>query len=407
MTSSTARLIETEYRLGAHNYKPLDVVLSRGEGVYVWDIEGNRYLDCLSAYSAVNQGHCHPKILAAMVEQAGKLTLTSRAFRNDQLGAFYKEICELTGYGKFLPMNTGAEAVETAIKAARKWAYEVKGVPEPEAEILVFHNNFHGRTTTIVGFSSEDQYRQGFGPFTPGFRLLPFGDVEAVRAAMHPKVAAILVEPIQGEGGIIVPPEGYLRALREIATAHRALLLADEIQAGLGRTGKMFAFEHEGIRPDVVIVGKALSGGLYPVSGILADDEVMGVFRPGDHGSTYGGNPVAAAVARTALRVLVEEGMVENSARLGAYFLGRLRALASPHVKEVRGRGLWIGIELHPEAGGARRFCERLQQLGLLCKETHTHTIRIAPPLTIRQEEIDWAMERLSEVLTAPVPAAV
>ncbi|MCZ7650892.1 MAG: ornithine--oxo-acid transaminase [Thermoanaerobaculia bacterium] len=403
----TDEYIALEDRYGAHNYHPLDVVVQRAEGIWVWDVEGRRYMDFLAAYSAVNQGHCHPRILEALVEQSRRVALTSRAFRNDQLGAFYKEICELTGYGKFLPMNTGAEAVETAIKAARKWAYEVKGVPEPEAEILVFHNNFHGRTTTIVGFSSEDQYRQGFGPFTPGFRLLPFGDVEAVRAAMHPKVAAILVEPIQGEGGIIVPPEGYLRALREIATAHRALLLADEIQAGLGRTGKMFAFEHEGIRPDVVIVGKALSGGLYPVSGILADDEVMGVFRPGDHGSTYGGNPVAAAVARTALRVLVEEGMVENSARLGAYFLGRLRALASPHVKEVRGRGLWIGIELHPEAGGARRFCERLQQLGLLCKETHTHTIRIAPPLTIRQEEIDWAMERLSEVLTAPVPAAV
>ncbi|MCL4839667.1 MAG: ornithine--oxo-acid transaminase [Thermoanaerobaculia bacterium] len=403
----TDEYIALEDRYGAHNYHPLDVVVQRAEGIWVWDVEGRKYMDFLAAYSAVNQGHCHPRILEALVEQSRRVALTSRAFRNDQLGAFYKEICELTGYGKFLPMNTGAEAVETAIKAARKWAYEVKGVPEPEAEILVFHNNFHGRTTTIVGFSSEDQYRQGFGPFTPGFRLLPFGDVEAVRAAMHPKVAAILVEPIQGEGGIIVPPEGYLRALREIATAHRALLLADEIQAGLGRTGKMFAFEHEGIRPDVVIVGKALSGGLYPVSGILADDEVMGVFRPGDHGSTYGGNPVAAAVARTALRVLVEEGMVENSARLGAYFLGRLRALASPHVKEVRGRGLWIGIELHPEAGGARRFCERLQQLGLLCKETHTHTIRIAPPLTIRQEEIDWAMERLSEVLTAPVPAAV
>ncbi len=402
----TNEYIALEDRYGANNYRPLDVVIQRAEGIWVWDVEGRKYMDFLAAYSAVNQGHCHPRILEALIEQSRRVALTSRAFRNDQLGAFYQEICELTGYARFLPMNTGAEAVETAIKAARKWAYEVKGIPEPEAEILVFDGNFHGRTTTIVGFSSEEQYRQGFGPFTPGFRLLPYGDLEAVRAAMHPKVAAILFEPIQGEGGIIVPPDGYLCGLREIATTQRALLVADEIQSGLGRTGKLFACEHEGIRPDVVIIGKALSGGLYPVSGILADDEVMGVFRPGDHGSTYGGNPVAAAVARTALRVLVEEGMVENSARLGAYFLERLRALSSPHVKELRGRGLWIGIELHPEAGGARGFCERLQQLGMLCKETHTHTIRIAPPLTIRQEEIDWALERLAEVLTAPAPAA-
>ncbi|HQN38142.1 MAG TPA: ornithine--oxo-acid transaminase [Thermoanaerobaculia bacterium] len=402
----TNEYIALEDRYGANNYRPLDVVIQRAEGIWVWDVEGRKYMDFLAAYSAVNQGHCHPRILEALIEQSRRVALTSRAFRNDQLGAFYQEICELTGYARFLPMNTGAEAVETAIKAARKWAYEVKGIPEPEAEILVFDGNFHGRTTTIVGFSTEEQYRQGFGPFTPGFRLLPYGDLEAVRAAMHPKVAAILFEPIQGEGGIIVPPDGYLRGLREIATTQRALLVADEIQSGLGRTGKLFACEHEGIRPDVVIIGKALSGGLYPVSGILADDEVMGVFRPGDHGSTYGGNPVAAAVARTALRVLVEEGMVENSARLGAYFLERLRALSSPHVKELRGRGLWIGIELHPEAGGARGFCERLQQLGMLCKETHTHTIRIAPPLTIRQEEIDWALERLAEVLTAPAPAA-
>ncbi len=402
----TNEYIALEDRYGANNYRPLDVVIQRAEGIWVWDVEGRKYMDFLAAYSAVNQGHCHPRILEALIEQSRRVALTSRAFRNDQLGAFYQEICELTGYARFLPMNTGAEAVETAIKAARKWAYEVKGIPEAEAEILVFDGNFHGRTTTIVGFSSEEQYRQGFGPFTPGFRLLPYGDLEAVRAAMHPKVAAILFEPIQGEGGIIVPPDGYLRGLREIATTQRALLVADEIQSGLGRTGKLFACEHEGIRPDVVIIGKALSGGLYPVSGILADDEVMGVFRPGDHGSTYGGNPVAAAVARTALRVLVEEGMVENSARLGAYFLERLRALSSPHVKELRGRGLWIGIELHPEAGGARGFCERLQQLGMLCKETHTHTIRIAPPLTIRQEEIDWALERLAEVLTAPAPAA-
>ncbi|QQR72781.1 MAG: ornithine--oxo-acid transaminase [Holophagales bacterium] len=403
---NTQDYIALEERFGAHNYHPLDVVINRAEGVWVWDVEGRKYLDFLAAYSAVNQGHCHPRILKALVEQSCRVALTSRAFRNDQLGLFYQEICELAGYQKFLPMNTGAEAVETAIKAARKWAYKVKGVSADKAEILVFHNNFHGRTTTIVGFSSEDQYRDGFGPFPTGFRLLPYGDAEAVAAAMNPNVAAVLVEPIQGEGGIIVPPAGYLQRLRELTREHHALLIADEIQAGLGRTGKLFAFEHEGIRPDIVIVGKALSGGLYPVSGILADDAVMGVFHPGDHGSTYGGNPVAAAVARVALRVLVEENLVDNSARLGEYFIGKLRAIGSPHVKEIRGKGLWIGIELHPEAGGARRFSELLQAEGLLCKETHTHTIRIAPPLVIRREEIDWALERLAKVLTAPVTAS-
>jgi ornithine--oxo-acid transaminase len=400
MSLTSADYVALEERYGAHNYHPLDVVVARAEGVWVWDVEGRRYLDFLAAYSAVNQGHCHPRILKALVEQSCRVALTSRAFRNDQLGPFYKELCELSGFARFLPMNTGAEAVETAIKAARKWGYTLKGIPEGQAEILVFHQNFHGRTTTIVGFSSEEQYREGFGPFTPGFRLLPYGDAGAVEAAMGPQVAAVLVEPIQGEGGIIVPPAGYLRALRDLTRRHRALLVADEIQSGLGRTGKLFAYEHEGIRPDVVIVGKALSGGLYPVSGILADDEVMGVFHPGDHGSTYGGNPVAAAVGRAALRVLVEEGMVENSARLGDYFLERLRAVRSRHVKQVRGKGLWLGIELHPEAGGARRFCEALQREGLLCKETHQHVIRIAPPLTIRREEIDWALERLERVLT-------
>jgi ornithine--oxo-acid transaminase len=400
MSLTSADYVALEERYGAHNYHPLDVVVARAEGVWVWDVEGRRYLDFLAAYSAVNQGHCHPRILKALVEQSCRVALTSRAFRNDQLGPFYKELCELSGFARFLPMNTGAEAVETAIKAARKWGYTLKGIPEGQAEILVFHQNFHGRTTTIVGFSSEEQYREGFGPFTPGFRLLPYGDAGAVEAAMGPQVAAVLVEPIQGEGGIIVPPAGYLRALRDLTRRHRALLVADEIQSGLGRTGKLFAYEHEGIRPDVVIVGKALSGGLYPVSGILADDEVMGVFHPGDHGSTYGGNPVAAAVGRAALRVLVEEGMVENSARLGDYFLERLRAVRSRHVKQVRGKGLWLGIELHPEAGGARRFCEALQREGLLCKETHQHVIRVAPPLTIRREEIDWALERLERVLT-------
>jgi len=399
--SKTAELIALEERAGAHNYHPLDVVVERAEGVWVWDVEGRRYLDCLAAYSAVNQGHCHPRIVQALVDQSRKVALTSRAFRNDQLALFYQELTELTGYDKALPMNTGAEAVETAIKAARKWGYKVKGIPEGEAGILVFENNFHGRTTTIVGFSSEAQYRDGFGPFTPGFRLLPYGDADAVEAAMHENVAAVLVEPIQGEGGIIIPPNGYLRRLREITEAHNALLVADEIQSGLGRTGRMWAYEHEGIRPDIVIMGKALSGGLYPVSAIVADDEVMDVFHPGDHGSTYGGNPVAAAVARMALRVLQEEGMVERSARLGAYFLERLRAIDSPHVHEVRGRGLWIGIELTREAGGARRFCEALQAEGMLCKETHEHIIRVAPPLVITQEEIDWAVERLTAVLTA------
>jgi len=391
-----------EDRYGAHNYHPLDVVLSRGEGVWVWDVEGKRYLDCLSAYSAVNQGHGHPRIRQALVEQAARLPLTSRAFRNDQLGLFYQELCELTGYEMALPMNTGVEAVETALKAARKWAYEVKGIPEPEAEILVFDGNFHGRTTTIVGFSSEEQYRQGFGPFTPGFRLLPYGDLEAVRAAMHPKVAAILFEPIQGEGGIIVPPDGYLRGLREIATTQRALLVADEIQSGLGRTGKLFACDHEGVRPDVMTIGKALSGGFYPVSAVLSSREVLGVFRPGDHGSTFGGNPLAAAVGRAALRVLVEEHMIENAAAMGEYFQERLAEVNSPHVKEVRGKGLLIGVELKPEAGGARRFCEALQERGILAKETHRHILRFAPPLVITRADIDWAIERIAPVLLAP-----
>ncbi|HWN43581.1 MAG TPA: ornithine--oxo-acid transaminase [Thermoanaerobaculia bacterium] len=397
---ATQDYIALEEQYGAHNYHPLDVVVARGEGCWVWDVEGKKYLDFLAAYSAVNQGHCHPEILNAAIGQARQVTLTSRAFRNDQLGPFYQEICELTGFGRFLPMNTGAEAVETALKTARKWAYKVKGVPEGKAEILAFTNNFHGRTITIVSFSTEELYRSGFGPFTPGFRILPYGDAEAVAQAMNPNVAAILVEPIQGEAGIIVPPAGYLKRLREISDEHNCLLMVDEIQSGLGRTGKMFAYEHEGVRPDVVIVGKALSGGFYPVSGILADDAVMGVFQPGEHGSTYGGNPMAAAVGRAALRVLVDERLVENSATMGEYFMGRLRRIESRHVKEVRGVGLWIGIELHREAGGARRFCEALQHEGLLCKETHDHVIRIAPPLTIKKDEVDWAVERLERVLT-------
>ena len=398
--TGSARFIELEERHGAHNYHPLDVVIARAEGAWVWDVEGKRYMDFLAAYSAVNQGHCHPRLVKVMEEQAKRVTLTSRAFRNDQLGPFCEELTQLTGFHRVLPMNTGAEAVETAIKAARKWGYTVKGIPADEAEILVFDGNFHGRTTTIVGFSSDDEYRFGFGPFTPGFRLLPYGDADAVAAAMHDKVAAVLVEPIQGEAGIVIPPDGFLRRLREITKDHNALLMMDEIQSGLGRTGKLFAYEHEGVRPDIVIVGKALSGGMYPVSAILADDEVMDVFRPGDHGSTYGGNPLGAAIAREAINVLVEEDMVRASAENGAYFLEELQTIESDHVKEIRGRGLWIAIELNDEAGGARRFCEALQDEGLLCKETHATVIRVAPPLMIGRDDIDWAIERIAKVLT-------
>ena len=398
--TGSARFIELEERHGAHNYHPLDVVIAKAEGAWVWDVEGKRYMDFLAAYSAVNQGHCHPRLVKVMREQAEKVTLTSRAFRNDQLGPFCEELTSLTGFHRVLPMNTGAEAVETAIKAARKWSYTVKGIPADEAEILVFAGNFHGRTTTIVGFSSDEEYRFGFGPFTPGFRILPYGDIDAVEAAMHDKVAAVLVEPIQGEAGIVIPPDGFLRRLRQITTDNNALLVVDEIQSGLGRTGKLFAYEHEGIRPDIVIIGKALSGGMYPVSAILADDEVMGVFHPGEHGSTYGGNPLGAAVAREAMKVLVDEDMIQKSADHGAYFLDKLQAVDSKHVKEIRGRGLWIAIELNDEAGGARRFCEALQEEGLLCKETHATVIRVAPPLTIGRDEIDWAVERISKVLT-------
>ncbi len=397
--AASADLIRLEEEHGAHNYHPLDVVIERARGVWVWDVEGNKYLDFLAAYSAVNQGHCHPKIVAALKAQADRVTLTSRAFRNDQLGPLCAELCRLTGYQRFLPMNSGAEAVETAIKAARKWAHTVKGVSEDRGEILVFEGNFHGRTTTIVGFSSDEQYRQGFGPFTPGFRILPYGDAAAVEKAITRETIAILVEPIQGEGGILIPPAGFLRKLRELATANRVLLAVDEIQSGLGRTGKMFCFEHEGIRPDIVIIGKALGGGCLPISGILADDEVMGVFHPGDHGSTFGGNPLACAVARAALGVIQEERLVENSARLGDYFISRLRELKSINIKDIRGRGLWIGVELTAEAGGARRFCEALQKQGLLCKETHHNIIRFAPPLVITRDEIDWAMERIAKIL--------
>ena len=396
--TKTAEFIRLEDEYGAHNYHPLDVVISKAEGVWVWDVDGNKYLDFLAAYSAVNQGHAHPSIRKALVEQSAKVTLTSRAFRTDQLGLLYKEVHDLTGYARMLPMNSGAEAVETAIKAARKWGYKVKGVEDGKAEILVFTGNFHGRTTTIVGFSEDDQYKDGFGPFTPGFTLLPYGDLEAVRKAMNPNVVGILVEPIQGESGIIIPPEGYLKGLADLCREHRALLIADEIQSGLGRTGKLFACEHEGVRPDVMIVGKALAGGFYPVSAILSDDEVMAVFNPGDHGSTFGGNPLGCAVAREALKVLTDEKLVENSAELGDYFMDKLRTLNSDSIKEVRGRGLWIGVELTPQAGGARRYCEALERRGLLCKETHETTIRFAPPLCITRKELDWAFERVQAV---------
>lgn len=394
----TEDYVELENRYGAHNYHPLDVVIDRAEGVWVYDVEGKRYLDCLASYSAVNQGHCHPKILKALMEQAHKVTLTSRAFRNDQLPLLYKELHDLTGMDMVLPMNSGAEAVETAVKTARKWGYKVKGIPDGQAEIIVCANNFHGRTVTVISFSSDEQYRDGFGPFTPGFKIIPFGDAKALAAAITPNTCAFLVEPIQGEAGIVIPPAGFLKEAEELCRKNRVLLMTDEIQSGLGRTGKLFAYMHEGIRPDLLIVGKALAGGFYPVSAVLASEEILGVYKPGDHGSTFGGNPLGCAVARAALRVLVEENLVERSAELGAYFLDRLKTLRSPQLKEVRGRGLWIGIELNTLA---RPYCEKLKELGVLCKETHDHVIRIAPPLVITREEIDWAFEQIKKVIEA------
>jgi len=397
----TNEYISMEEEFGAQNYKPLNVVLSRGEGVWVWDVKGDKYLDCLSAYSAVNQGHCHPKIFRAMVEQAGKLTLTSRAFRNDQLGPFYKELCRLTNSHKVLPMNSGAEAVETVIKAVRKWGYQVKGIPKDQAEIIVCENNFHGRTIAIIGFSTEKQYREGFGPFAPGFKIVPFGDSCAVEQAITPHTIGILVEPIQGEAGVIIPHAGYLKELRTICNSHDIILILDEIQTGLGRTGKLLAEEHEGIESDVTLIGKALSGGFYPISAVLSNKEVLGVFMPGDHGSTFGGNPLACAVAREAIKVLIEENMIENAAQMGDYFLSRLKTIRSPYIREVRGKGLLMGVELVPEAGGARRFCERLMQEGVLCKETHENVIRFAPPLVITKADIDWAIKRIEPVLSS------
>ena len=394
--TTTHRLIEMENTFGAHNYKPLDVVVQRAEGVWVYDIEGKKYLDCLAAYSAVNQGHCHPAILEALVKQAHKVTLTSRAFRNDQLPLLLKDLHDLTGYDMALPMNSGAEAVETAVKAARKWGHTVKGIRDGKAEIVVCKNNFHGRTVTAISFSTDAQYRAGFGPFTPGFKTIPFGDADALRDAITPRTCAFLVEPIQGEAGIILPPAGYLKRAARICHERNVLLMCDEIQSGLGRAGTLFASQHDAIRPDVMIIGKALAGGFYPVSAVLASKEVMGVFKPGDHGSTFGGNPLACAIARAALRVLVEEKLPERSAELGAYFLERLRTLRSPDLKEVRGRGLWIGLELH---SAARPYCEKLKDEGVLCKETHDKVIRIAPPLVITREQIDWAFDRIKKVV--------
>ena len=397
--NTSSNLIATEQRLGANNYKPLDVVLTRGEGVHVWDTDGKRYLDCLSAYSAVNQGHCHPKILAAMVEQAGRLTLTSRAFRNDQLAYLYEELAALTGSHKILPMNSGAEAVETAIKAVRKWGYEVKGVPEGQAEIIVCANNFHGRTLSIISFSTDPDARTGFGPYTPGFRVIPFGDAEAFAAAINANTVAALIEPIQGEAGVIIPPAGYFTRVRELCTANNVTLILDEIQTGLGRTGKLLAEEHEGIEADVTLIGKALSGGFYPVSAVLSNSEVLGVLKPGQHGSTFGGNPLACAVARASLKVLTEEGLIERSAELGDYFRAGLEAVRSNRVREVRGRGLMLAVELHAKAGPARPVVEALRGKGILAKETHGQTIRFSPPLVIEREEIDWALERIGAAL--------
>ncbi len=400
MNSQEYIAIEDQYN--AHNYRPLDVVLTRGNGVWLEDVDGKHYMDFLAAYSAVNQGHCHPRIVKVMVEQATRLALTSRAFRNDQLPLLARELCELTDYEMMLPMNTGAEAVETAIKAARKWGYQVKGVPEDKAHIITCYGNFHGRTITIISFSPEEQYRDGFGPFTPGFELIAYGDAAALEAAIRPHTVAFMVEPIQGEGGVVAPPEGYLKQAREICNRHQVLLITDEIQSGLGRTGKLFAAEHEGVRADVVTIGKAMSGGMYPVSAVLSSREVLSVFGPGDHGSTYGGSPLACAVAREALKVLVEEKLIERAAELGDYLMARLRQIKSPHIKQIRGKGLWVGIVLGAEAGGARRFCEALKDQGLLCKETHWNVIRLAPPLVITKEEIDWALERLTNVLQMP-----
>lgn len=393
---STQDYIQLEDQYGAHNYHPLDLVIEHAEGSWVYDVEGKKYLDCLSSYSALNQGHCHPRILKTLKEQAEKVTLTSRAFRNNQLPLLYQALHEISGLSRALPMNSGAEACETAIKMARKWGYKVKGIPENQAEIIVFENNFHGRTISIISFSTEAQYKDGFGPFTPGFKIVPYDDVEAVKNAINPNTCAVFMEPIQAEAGILIPKPGYIKQVAELCKQNNVLFIADEIQTGLGRTGKMFAFQHEGIQPDVIVVGKALSGGFYPVSAVMANDEVMGVFHPGDHGSTYGGNPLGCAVARTALDVIREESLVERSATLGEKFLNQLKTIHSPHIKEIRGRGLLIGIELTSKA---RPFCEALKGEGVLCKETHDYVIRFAPPLVVSEADLNWAFERIKKVI--------
>jgi ornithine--oxo-acid transaminase len=399
-TMKTSEYIQLENEYGAGNYKPLDVVLTKGEGIWVWDVDGNKYMDCLAAYSAVNQGHCHPKILEAMMSQAKKLTLTSRAFRNDQLPLLYKELCELTNSHKILPMNSGAEAVETAIKCVRKWGYEVKGIEKDKAEIIVCADNFHGRTLAIVGFSTDDNARDNFGPFAPGFITIPFGDAEALEKAITKNTAAFMVEPIQGEAGVIIPPKGYLQKVREICDKNNVILILDEIQTGLGRTGTLLAEEHEGIEADLTLIGKALSGGFYPVSAVLSNKEVLEILKPGQHGSTFGGNPLACSIARAALKVLVDEDMIKNSKELGDYFLSELKKIGNKNIKDIRGRGLMIAIELHEGTmGGARAVAEKLKELGILCKETHTYTIRFAPPLMIKKEEVDWALDRIKQVL--------
>ena len=392
--------INLENKYGANNYKPLDVVLTRGKGVWVWDVDNIKYLDCLAAYSAVNQGHCHPKILKSMIEQAQKLTLTSRAFRNDQLPLLYEELCKLTNSHKVLPMNSGAEAVETAIKSVRKWGYEVKGVEKDKAEIIVCANNFHGRTLAIVGFSTDENAKDNFGPFTPGFKTVPFGDSDALETAITKNTVAFMVEPIQGEAGVIIPPTGYLKKVRSICEKNNVILILDEIQTGLGRTGTLLAEEHEGVEADMTLIGKALSGGFYPVSAVLSNKEVLQILKPGQHGSTFGGNPLACSVARTALKVLVEEGMIKNAQKMGAYFLSELKKIKNKNIKDIRGRGLMIAIEFHEGTNnGARTIAEKLKALGILCKETHTYTLRFAPPLVIKKEEIDWALERINQVL--------